>query len=156
MEQGLKFLMQDTDLIMTASGGILSVWQGGMLVMFGVPYDGNLAQLYRVRKTWKNVSSYIGAYSILANAKDAADKVGSAYAVFEWNGKEIYRKSRHMVPYLVRVKKEKETWKDPGASYGEADMKCPVGLFTIVEVRNGWSRFNSRAKWILLCKTEKV
>ena len=81
------------------------------------------------------VKSQIGAYSILANARDAADKAGSAYAVFDWTGKEIYRKSGPKVPYLVRVTKEMEIRKGPGTSYGRADRKCPVGLFTIVEVK---------------------
>ena len=79
-----------------------------------MPYDGKPAQLYRVRKTWQNVNSQIGAYSILANARDAADKAGSAYTVFDWNGKEVYRKAGQKVPYIVRVKKEMEIWKGPG------------------------------------------
>lgn len=123
---------------------------------FGVPYDGKPAQLYRVRKTWENTSSQIGAYSILDNAKEAADKVGSTYAVFDWSGKEIYRKAGQKTPFLVRVKKEIEIRKGPGTGYGKADRKCPAGLFTIVEVKNGWGRLKSGAGWILLSKTEKV
>ena len=114
------------------------------------------AQPYRVRKTWENASSQIGAYSILANAKDAADKAGSAYAVYDWNGKEIYQKAEVKLPYLVRVKKEMEIRKGPGTGYGKADRKCPAGLFTIVEVKNGWGRLKSDAGWIQLSKTERI
>ena len=156
MEQGVKVLMQDADLIMTATAGKLTVRQGGKTWTFDVPYDGKPAQLYRVRKSWSNASSQIGAYSILANARDAADKAGSAYAVFDWNGKEIYRKAGPKVPYLVRVKKEMEIRKGPGAGYGKTDRKCPAGLFTILEVKNGWGRLKSGAGWILLSKTEKM
>lgn len=156
VEQSVKVLMQDTDLIMTATAGKLTVRQGGKTWAFDVPYDGKPAQLYRVRKTWQNVSSQIGAYSILANARDAADKAGSAYAVFDWNGKEIYRKSGPKVPYLVRVTKEIEIRKGPGTSYGKTDRKCPVGIFTIVEVKGDWGRLKSGAGWIQLSKTEKV
>ena len=46
---------------------------------------------YRVRKTWDDADSQLGAYSIYENAKLKADEAGSRYAVFDWNGKEIYR-----------------------------------------------------------------
>ena len=44
-------------------------------------------QLYRVRKTWADVKSQIGAYSSLENAKKAC-KAG--YFVFDSNGKVVY------------------------------------------------------------------
>ena len=156
VEQGVKVLMQDADVIMTATAGKFTVRQGGKTWTFDVPYDGKPAQLYRVRKSWSNVSSQIGAYSILSNARDAADKAGSAYAVFDWNGREIYRPAGPKLPYLVRVKKEMEIRKGPGTKYGKADRKCPAGLFTIVEVQNGWGRLKSGAGWIQLTKTEKI
>lgn len=37
-----------------------------------------------------------------------------------------------------------------------ADRKCPAGLFTIVEVNNGWARLKSGAGRILLSKTENL
>lgn len=43
--------------------------------------------LYRVRKTWKDEKSQIGAYKSLANAKKAC-KTG--YSVFDENGKVVY------------------------------------------------------------------
>lgn len=43
--------------------------------------------LYRVRKTWKDAKSQIGAYKSLANAKKAC-KIG--YSVFDENGKAVY------------------------------------------------------------------
>ena len=46
---------------------------------------------YRVRKTWADADSQLGAYTIYDNAKIKADEAGSRYAVFDWNGKEIYR-----------------------------------------------------------------
>ena len=156
IEQGVKVLMQNKDIIMTASGGKLTVRQGGSTWTFDVPYDGKPAQLYRVRKSWSNVNSQIGAYSILANAKAAADKAGSAYGVFDWNGKEVYRASGVKVPYLVRVTKVMDIRKGPGTSHGKAERKCPAGIFTIVEVKGDWGRLKSGAGWIQLSKTEKV
>ena len=156
IEQGVKVLMQNKDIIMTASGGKLTVRQGGSTWTFDVPYDGKPAQLYRVRKSWSNVNSQIGAYSILANAKAAADKAGSAYGVFDWNGKEVYRASGVKVPYLVRVTKVMDIRKGPGTSHGKAERKCPAGIFTIVEVKGDWGRLKSGAGWIQLSKTERI
>lgn len=42
---------------------------------------------YRVRKSWEDASSQIGAYALLENAK-ASCKEG--YAVYDWNGNEVY------------------------------------------------------------------
>ena len=44
-------------------------------------------QLYRVRKTWADAKSQIGAFSSLENAKKAC-KTG--HAVFDSNGKQLY------------------------------------------------------------------
>lgn len=148
--------MQNADIIMTVTVGRLSVRQGGVMLSCGVPYDGKPAQPYRVRKPWENVSSQIGAYSILANARDAADKTGSAYAVFNCSRKEIYRKAGQKLPYLIRVSKEMEIRKGLGNGYGKAERKCPVGLSTIVEVKNGWGKLRSGAGCILLSKPENV
>ena len=50
-------------------------------------------KFYRVRKTWADSASQIGAYLILDNAIAEANNAGAKYAVFDWNGKEIYRYS---------------------------------------------------------------
>ena len=44
-------------------------------------------QIYRVRKSWSDVTSQIGAYEILENAKNNCP---SGYSVFDINGKEMY------------------------------------------------------------------
>ena len=50
-------------------------------------------KFYRVRKTWADSASQIGAYLILDNAIAEANNAGAKYAVFDWEGKEIYRYS---------------------------------------------------------------
>ena len=47
------------------------------------------AELYRVRKSWSNASSQIGAYRTLDNAKKACK---SGYSVFDSSGKAVYTK----------------------------------------------------------------
>ena len=51
------------------------------------PATSSPKQLYRVRKSWSNAKSQIGAFSSLENAKKAC-KAG--YAVFDSNGKQVY------------------------------------------------------------------
>ena len=46
-------------------------------------------QLYRVRKTWSDSKSQIGAFKSLQNAKNMCDK-NPGYSVFDSNGKNIY------------------------------------------------------------------
>lgn len=47
-------------------------------------------QLYRVRKSWEDTKSQLGAYSSLDNAKKACK---DGYAVYDWNGKTVYSKA---------------------------------------------------------------
>lgn len=46
--------------------------------------------LYRVRKTWEDAKSQIGAYASLDNAKNACK---NGYTVYDWNGKAVYTNS---------------------------------------------------------------
>ena len=46
--------------------------------------------LYRVRKSWDDSKSQIGAYKSLDNAKSACDKAGDGYHVFDNNGEAVY------------------------------------------------------------------
>lgn len=45
---------------------------------------------YRIRKSWANSASQVGAYTNLENAKKACDKAGKGYYVFDGSGKAIY------------------------------------------------------------------
>jgi hypothetical protein len=47
-------------------------------------------ELYRVRKSWNDSKSQLGAYSILANAKKTCDKAGEGYYVFNSVGEAIH------------------------------------------------------------------
>ena len=65
---------------------------------------------YRVRKSWEDSGSQIGAYSLLENAK-AACKEG--YSVYDWNGNEVYSKKEEY--YTV---KKGDTLSKIGAKLG--------------------------------------
>jgi N-acetylmuramoyl-L-alanine amidase len=50
-----------------------------------------VAQMYRVRKTWADASSQIGAFSVLESAKDLADQhKGEGFEVYDKDGKAVY------------------------------------------------------------------
>lgn len=51
------------------------------------PAPNTNTQLYRVRKSWADAKSQLGAYKILDNAKAECPQ---GYTVFDWNGKAIY------------------------------------------------------------------
>lgn len=49
---------------------------------------GDTDQWYRVRKSWNDADSQTGAYKVLDNAIASCFP---GYAVYDWNGKEVYR-----------------------------------------------------------------
>lgn len=52
--------------------------------------EQTVKKLYRVRKSWADVSSQLGAYEVLENAKrDCKD----GYTVYDWNGVAVYTKA---------------------------------------------------------------
>lgn len=56
----------------------------------GTTTNNNSSQLYRVRKSWTDVASQIGAFAILENAKNSCP-IG--YSVFDSNGNIVYTNS---------------------------------------------------------------
>jgi hypothetical protein len=56
------------------------------------------SEMYRVRKTWADAASQIGAYTVLDNAKKACDKAGSGYEVYDSKGNVVYPKTTTTSP----------------------------------------------------------
>lgn len=107
-------------------------------------------QIYRIRKSWADAASQIGAYSNLEYAK-AACKDG--YAVFDAAGKQIWP-----LGYIVRItaKSGLNVRSGPGTNYGVVMSLAYGGGYTIVEEQNGWGKLKSGAGWICLKYTERV
>lgn len=82
---------------------------------------------YRVRKAWKDSSSQIGAYRILSNAKDAADKNPGTF-VFANDGTVIYpAKSTAESSYRVHTVKKDDTLWDIAVKYlGEGNRYTEI------------------------------
>ena len=114
---------------------------------------------YRVRKTWSDSKSQLGAYKILDNAKSGADK-NPGYYVFDSTGKKIYpaeNTSTYKCPFLVKVSiPDLNIRKGAGTNYNKAVYYTGIGVFTIIEVKagtgstKGWGKLKSGAGWISL------
>ena len=72
--------------------------------------------LYRVRKSWSDASSQLGAFAVLDNAKELADK-NPGYAVFDEAGKKVYPSASGSTgsSTLYRVRK---SWADAASQKG--------------------------------------
>ncbi|MBP3876025.1 MAG: glucosaminidase domain-containing protein [Lachnospiraceae bacterium] len=118
---------------------------------------------YRVRKSWGDAASQVGAFKVLNNAKTCADEHPGTY-VFDPDGVKIYTpKSSVAVPFLVKVSiRDLNIRKGPGTNYGKTGLYTGIGVFTIVEVADGqgsstgWGRLKSGAGWCSLDYCQKI
>ena len=115
---------------------------------------------YRVRKSWEDASSQIGAFKILKNAKACADK-NPGYLVFDDKGVVVYGKTE-FDPYLVRVSvADLNIRKGPGTNYAKTGNFTGIGVFTIIAEENGqgasrWGKLKSGAGWISLDYAKRI
>lgn len=119
--------------------------------------------LYRVRKSWSDAKSQIGAFSVLANAKSLVDK-NPSYKIFDESGKVVYEKgstSTAFKPYTVRVTAtDLYIRKGAGTNYSANGFIRP-GVYTIVAESSGqgatkWGKLKSGAGWISLDYAKKL
>ena len=61
-------------------------------------------EIYRIRKTWNDAKTQVGAYRDLTKAKKACDNAGNGYYVFDKNGKAIYPEVKETKPEIVMPK----------------------------------------------------
>lgn len=120
--------------------------------------------LYRVRKSWSDAKSQIGAYSVLENAKKQAD-LNPGYEVYDENGKVVYGGKTAVTtpfkPYTVRVTiPDLYIRKGAGTNYGTNGFIKP-GVYTIVAEQSGqgaskWGKLKSGVGWISLDYAKKL
>ena len=120
--------------------------------------------MYRVRKSWADAASQLGAYTVLANAKAMADK-NPGYSVYDGDGKAVYpiATSAPATSYLVRVSVDDLNIRTgPGTDYPATGSFTGKGTFTIVEESagtgstSGWGKLKSGAGWISLDFAKKI
>lgn len=117
------------------------------------------ATLYRVRKSWADSKNQKGAFKVLENAKACADK-NEGYSVFDENGTVIYSGKTEVLkktPFKVKVSiSDLNIRRGPGTGYNTTGTFTGVGVFTIVDVKDGkgstkgWGKLKSGAGWISL------
>ena len=115
-------------------------------------------QMYRIRKSWADAASQIGAYTNLEYAK-AACKDG--YAVFDDVGNQVWPEQAFH-PYLVRITAQSglNVRSGPGTNYGVVMTLAYGGGYTIVEEQNGWGLLKAYSQkkngWISLKYTKRI
>ena len=114
-------------------------------------------ELYRIRKTWKDSKSQIGAFEDLKNAKKFCDR-HPGYSVFDSSGKNLYTvKVPVKKEFKVEVKiSNLNIRKGPGTNYAKTGKFTGKGVFTIVETKGNWGRLKSGAGWISLDYCKKI
>lgn len=111
---------------------------------------------YRVRKSWQDAKSQVGAFKVLDNAKKCADE-HPGFSVFDESGKAVYisgdnKPEKVSRPYLVRVEiPDLNIRKKPGTDQEKTGKYTGVGSFTIVDEADG----GGASKWGLLKAYEK-
>ena len=115
---------------------------------------------YRVRKSWEDKSSQIGAFTVYQNAVNCVN-ANPGYAAFEDNGNQVYPETQKaFTPYLVKVSISDLNYrKGPDVSYDSWGY-IPVGVYTIVDEQDGWGLLKAYADqrngWIKLSYTTKL
>jgi N-acetylmuramoyl-L-alanine amidase len=116
---------------------------------------------FRVRKTWADVASQKGAFTILDNAKRCADQ-NPGYSVFDESGKVIYGGAPAAFnPYLIKITTDSlNIRKGPGTNNAVVGVIEDRGVYTIVDESNGpgatrWGKLKSGAGWISLDFTQR-
>ena len=124
--------------------------------------------MYRVRKSWSDAKSQIGAYKVLDNAKKKVDE-NSGYKVFDASGNVVYPAASTPAPtpskdtsYKVQVSiANLNIRKGPGTNYDRTGQFTGKGIFTIVQESRGagatlWGKLKSGAGWISLDFAKKL
>jgi hypothetical protein len=127
-----------------------------------------VTQMYRVRKSWSDAKSQIGAYKLLANAKKKAD-TNSGYKVFDASGNIVYPAAAKPTQtpaantfYKVQIDiANLNIRKGPGTNYDKTGQFTGKGIFTIVQESKGegatlWGKLKSGAGWISLDFAKKL
>ena len=117
----------------------------------------NTDNLYRVRKSWSDSKSQIGAYKSLDSAKSVADK-NNGYYVFDGKGNIVYPKTESS--YMVKITADVlNVRQGAGTSYPVVNTVKQNEVYTIVEESNGWGLLKAYRKdrngWISLNYTER-
>lgn len=113
--------------------------------------------MYRVRRTWSDKASQIGAYRDLTNAVNMCNQ-HAGYSVYNENG--VCMHSNVQVgtqSFVVKVTTSALNIRSGnGTNYKIVGCIRNMGVYTIVEKRGDWGRLKSGAGWIHLGYTRTI
>ena len=139
-EAGMTVWQLDADIKGVAKGGKLTVTQGSKKKTFDIPFG---KMLYRVRKSWADAQSQKGAYTVLANAKECADK-NPGYYVFDDTGKKIYPTTTTTTTTTTTAKTDNEKFIEKVGTMAKADMSktgiCAAITIAQAILESGWGK----------------
>ena len=124
------------------------------------PEEKEPVKYYRVRKSWSDKYSQVGAFTVLENAILCVGQ-NPGYSVFDEEGKRIYPEGENkFTPYLVRVSIDDLNFrKGPGTHYISKGFIEP-GIYTIIDEENGWGLLKAygakKDGWICLKYTTRM
>lgn len=115
--------------------------------------------LYRVRKSWADAKSQVGAFKDLGNAKSECNK-HAGYSVFDESGRCVYSNGgsgSSSETYVVKVTTDALRIRaGAGTNTKQVGTIRDKGCYTIVETRGNWGKLKSGAGWICLDYTQRV
>jgi peptidoglycan hydrolase-like protein with peptidoglycan-binding domain len=139
---------------------VKSSWNSGTSVITPETPVQPTTKYYRVRRSWSDKSSQIGAFTVFQNAKNCVD-ANPGYAAFDDDGNQVYPETQKaFTPYLVRITISNLNYrKGPSTAYDSYGYIEP-GVYTIVDEQDGWGLLKAYADqgngWIKLSYTTKL
>lgn len=118
------------------------------------------SELYRVRKTWADAKSQLGAFKSLESAKKLVDS-NKGYSVFNASGKVVYPVSNATETYKVKITADVLNIRSgPGLSNAVTGTVKHNEVYTIVDTKTAdgytWGKLKSGAGYIALTYTTKL
>lgn len=108
--------------------------------------SSNPSTLYRVRRSWTDATSQIGAFSSIDNAKRAC-KVG--YYVFDTKGNIVYPENKISSNiYQVKLLKDLDIYNSPNGQTVKLKGAKKNFIYTITETYGEYGKLKSGAGWI--------
>lgn len=107
---------------------------------------------YRVRKTWADRSSQIGAFTVFQNAVNQVN-MNPGYAAFDENGNQVYPIPA-VLPYQVRITNKALNYRTGPAKTFRSYGYIKPGTYRIVDEKDGWGLLEAYAEhkngWVCL------
>lgn len=126
-------------------------WNGKAIYSNVKEEEVKVDKLYRIRKSWEDVKSQLGAYSDFENAKKNCP---SGYSVFDWDGKSVYKNiqstSSEVNSKLYRIRTSWDNAKSQIGAYADlenAKKECKEG-YTVFD-------WDGKAVYTIEIKEEK-